>query len=66
MCAYIKKNRFFYKHKLIKLDYGYEVVWFRNYGTKDQEIKTKGFVFLKGAETFIDFKINYLKTNNII
>ena len=58
----MNKNKKFYKHKLFEHTDDqditwYEVVWFENYDTKDQEIKSKSFDHKQQAETFINLKM---------
>ena len=59
----MKKNLIFYKHKLFKHtddrdQNWYELVYFTNYGTKDQDMKFKSFDTLKEANKFIKFQKN--------
>jgi len=67
----MKKNLYFYKHKLFqntddKDETWFELVWFRGYGTKDQEIQTKSFDTVKQAEKFIQFKKNLINYKDFI
>lgn len=61
----MKKNLIFYKHKLFQYtddrdETWYELVWFKDYGTKNQEIQTKAFDTVKQAEKFIQFQENLI------
>jgi transcription initiation factor IIE alpha subunit len=65
------KNSIFYKHKLFKHtddrdETWYELVWFTDYGTKNQEIQTKAFDTVKQAEKFIKFQENLINYKNFI
>lgn len=57
----VKKNPIFYKHKIVKItnnkgEEHYEVIWFIDYGTKDQQILSKKFDKENEAFHFSDFK----------
>jgi len=65
----MKKNSIFYKHKLFKHrdDYNhYELVWFTDYGTKNQEIQFKSFDTVKEAQKFIKFQENLINYKDFI
>ena len=62
----LKKNPFFWKHKLVKFknyegEELYEVVWFTDYGTSKQEINLKTFPTLLRANTYINKRIGNAK-----
>ena len=62
----LKKNPFFWKHKLVKFknyegEEVYEVVWFTDYGTPKQEINCKTFSTLLLANTYINKRIGEAK-----
>lgn len=65
----LKKNKFFWKHKLVKFKnyYGeeiYEVVWFTDYGTTKQEINFKNFSTLLSANKYINKRIGEAKVRS--
>ena len=67
----MKKNLIFYKHKLFQHtddrdETWYELVWFKDYGTKNQEIQYKSFDTVKQAEKFIKFQENLINYKNFI
>tara|TARA_R100001082_G_scaffold106924_1_gene80278 strand:- start:147 stop:353 length:207 start_codon:yes stop_codon:yes gene_type:complete len=60
----ISKNPIFYKHKLFKhtkdKNVWFELVWFTDYGTSEQQCQITNFDFLKDAEIFINKKLRQL------
>ena len=67
----MKKNLIFYKHKLFKHtddrdETWYELAYYTNYGTKNQEIQTKSFDTVKQAEKFIQFQENLIQYKDFI
>ena len=67
----MKTNEIFYKHKLFKHtddkdETWFELVYFTNYGTKNQDMEFKSFNTLKEAEKYIKFQENLINYKNFI